>query len=137
MNNAMKKEIVYQPEYFGPANGWGFRIWLKKDFALKCREIEIGHENQSRFQELGREEVQRVMELKHHPPYHFVEDSLLIQSVYLPKNACCISCGSNSLDISCEDDLCFEPHNVLHRDEACTLLALFDFWVRHYDAFRP
>lgn len=143
----MERNFIYKVEGFSPPQkgremgGYGFSVYLIRDFAKRARQKIITSETQERFQEIARENIiKRLFSNKYFkPPYSFVEDSLLVQSFHVPGDACDIDADWMEVD-SLKDEKSFRnfieyhPHNVDNFRQAYALFSIFSEWVEYAEA---
>ncbi len=142
----MKRKFVYEVQEFVPPDGsihlgaYGFGVYLDRGFARKVKDFVLDEVDfvQNRFQEMGEKLIVRRLFRKEggyiRKPYDFVEDSLLIQSIHVPGNACDLGVAWAQIeDIENErvrkNWLEYNPHNVDSMAQAFALFSLFTKWV--------
>ena len=142
----MKRKFVYEiqefvtPDGSHPLGGYGFGVYLDIDFARCVRNFVPDDVDfvQNKFQEHGKDWIIRKVFKNEgeflRNPYYFVEDSLFIQSVNVPGNACDLGVDWGQIEyLSRENSLSrclnYSPHNVDSRAQAYCLMSLFTKWV--------
>jgi len=124
----------YQPPNEPTAGGYGFTIYFDGGFTNKLRLIEIPPSSIDNFNEFGKEIIDTVFPKNDIvSPYLFVEGSWLLQVCRVPGNACDVGIdGSKASEIASRNleghFIEYVPHNVDSRDQAYTLLALWNHW---------
>jgi hypothetical protein len=98
--------MIYRVDLFGPKDrnfpgDWGFCFELNTEVAIKLRDEKINYSIVDNFQETGRSII-KGFGLEEfgiiNNPYHFIEDSALIQGVNVPGNACDLSLDDYAMD---------------------------------------
>jgi len=138
----MKTGFIYRIENFSPPldfweqGGYGFYIHLDRDFVRGTKQKTVEYELQERLQEIGKDKIVKILFPSRliKPPYHFLDNSLLVRSIHVPGDNCEIGINYNQLESldkenSSDNSIKFSPHNVDNRIQAYALLSLFIKWV--------
>ena len=131
----MIERIIWQPE-FGAE--YGFAVSLDNGVAMDFIKAKIPAERQKRMNELAREDILKKITRIAPNPYIFYEDSALITGVYLGNGGVWLATDIGSIESLLREEktsghIEYHSHNVVHLQDAFTLLKLFGLWASYYE----
>jgi hypothetical protein len=129
---------AYRIEELAPplkrSDGYGFSVFLDREFAVKAKQQTIGQKVQNRLQEMASDDIKRMFFRQLVGlPYHFLDNSMLVTSCQVPgDNNCSLLIDRGQIDsLGREGDkseLHYYTHNVDNSDQALGLISLFTKW---------
>lgn len=121
---------------------YGFGIHLDSKFAKRTLDKREMSRTQERISQNFKTDILERLFPKDKkwllPPFHFVEDSLLVQSIHVPGDACDLGIDWSDIDELKREQpyrtLTYGPHNVDSMQQAYGLLTLFTEWINIAEA---
>lgn len=118
----------------GKTPNYGFSVFLNRDFALSAKQNIVSKEVQENMQKMASDAIKKMFYRKLvGPPYHFLDDSILITGCQVPgDNNCELLIDRNQIDSLEKEyeksELHYYTHNVDNSNQAYGLLSLFTRW---------
>jgi len=147
----MKVEFLYRVEDFSPPlesgklGGYGFNIHLDREFARRTKQKTIEDAIQERLNEIEKDNIVKRLFPRSliTPPYHFVDNSLLVSSFHVPGDDCELGLSHVEVESLDKEDkhsnsVKLHSHNVDNYQQAYALFSLFTNWIDYAESWlRP
>lgn len=112
------------------------------DFVSRCLNHKLERKNQESFNNFGIQILRNIFNYKEgfflHDPFFFINDTLLIQGVQVPGNACGVDLESIDAVLNggfkISNVVNYLPHNVDSITQAYSIAVLFNKWVQCAEA---
>ena len=148
----MLKQFFYSIEGFEPRDdltlgGYGFSIFLDKEFAKRALEKELPEAGYKNMIDMAKGIIiTEGLEKKGNmikPPYNFVSGenrlTCLLQYCTVPGNACDLGVSGDEIgriqNESYKEYIEYNPHNVDSSSQAYALLSIWLMWQRLVESF--